>query len=946
MSVLPQIYRKLVLLLILFSLFLMSNTSKATSSMEGLNEPNSPVSDNDLPEDVYQIYLPLVSSKTPFQIGDWSSGWSMAGANPERTSWTAEEVKGSLKPIWFKPFEPYILQRVQIVAAHGNLYISTAKGLYALDAATGADKWVYPTEMPLGHSPTVYKDMVIVGGFDRQLHAINALNGQKIWTFQAGAGFDTNPLVIDGKVFVGNRDGFFYAVIAEGDNAGKLVWKYQTQGPIHYSAAYKNGVVFFASNDSHAYALDAQSGKQVWKSAKLPGAGFHSWWPVIYRDYVIFSGSYNYRFGSELGASSMRILDMEGVYPNYSEDPRGTLVGPLGKESGDWAAGTPTIDTSKPTLTDNGSTVPITEYFEKYPWRRTYFVLERATGSEYKTDLNNNGKPEYAPFLWFGTAGGNRYPPVVGSDGVIYQSNNYMSDKQISGGHITGWKVGTPHIGLITSGWNAIDEPIAHAAGGNLLYWSRCCDRVAGAIDITIPYDSVASSGSRSWSYFSYNLDQVLPGYNAMFDGSGDGDVHAVFGNEKGIYGYHGDGNPPIPYQGKVFMHRSNAVIAFGPGGEDVKALPVAIPTNPQNFSNQPNAQQLKERLAIEVDKMVKAGHLRPGYLNTGIFDMHARTNCGDRLIDYWHQPGDTLYALLRALPHLPNDLQPQTRQYLQKEFEEYPPYQINHIGWQGAPREIFDLPPEIQAHISNSSPSSSSNFPHWNLAPQSFYAMWKYAEVFGNAKSIFDASKNKLATAPPNDVLFELPHIHNAFIAGYIGYLELEKLAGYTPESKPVADELKRLLELRAETFSTDTPDSFFNVPQRRYCRTINVSKNFMYMVPELGQYLKEHAYEKVKDAIEEYEFLAPYWFVSQVENAYGEGVIQPLYDYHALFHAKAWILGQPQNQLVKYLDVPAFSVGDLFYIHNLVTAIETETNATSSTLEHQVHVCDSDWH
>src|SRR6058998_3928915 len=27
------------------------------------------------------------------------AGWPMAGANPERTSWTAEEVRGDLKPL-------------------------------------------------------------------------------------------------------------------------------------------------------------------------------------------------------------------------------------------------------------------------------------------------------------------------------------------------------------------------------------------------------------------------------------------------------------------------------------------------------------------------------------------------------------------------------------------------------------------------------------------------------------------------------------------------------------------------------------------------------------------------------------------------------------------------------------------------------------------------------
>ncbi len=41
--------------------------------------------------------------------------------------------------------EPYIAPSTQIIAANGLLYVSTARGLYVLDAATGATVWIYPT---------------------------------------------------------------------------------------------------------------------------------------------------------------------------------------------------------------------------------------------------------------------------------------------------------------------------------------------------------------------------------------------------------------------------------------------------------------------------------------------------------------------------------------------------------------------------------------------------------------------------------------------------------------------------------------------------------------------------------------------------------------------------------------------------------------------------------
>jgi len=272
------LFTVLITISIVFSSFGPSIAFAGTANAGRTDNLNPPVEDGSKDN---QIFLPLVRHRQ-------SPTWSMVAANPERTSWTAEEVKGDLKPQWFKVFEPYIPQKVQIIAAYGMLYVSTSAGLYALDSESGAEKWVYATAMPLGHSPTIDSGVAYVGGFDRKLHAISAYTGQRIWTFQAGAGFDTNPLVVEGNVFAGNRDGFFYALEAK---SGELAWKFQTQGPIHFSAAYKDGIVYFASNDNYAYALNAQSGKLVWKSDKLLGAGFHSWWPVVYHDTVIFSGS-------------------------------------------------------------------------------------------------------------------------------------------------------------------------------------------------------------------------------------------------------------------------------------------------------------------------------------------------------------------------------------------------------------------------------------------------------------------------------------------------------------------------------------------------------------------------------------------------------------------------------------------------------------------------------
>lgn len=853
---------------------------------------------------------------TPTPIPSGSAvGWPMAGANPQRTSWTSEEVRGNLRPIWYKPIEPYISQKVQIIAAYDLLYVATARGLYALDAASGAVRWVYPTEMPLGNSPTVDNGVVYVGGYDHKLHALNAQTGTLLWTFEAEHGFDTNPLVINNKVYLGNRDGYFYAIYANSAPLkGQLAWKFKTDGPIHYSAAYADGTLYFASDDSYAYALDAETGAQIWKSPKLPGAGFHSWWPVVYQDKIVLAGSNNYRSLIEPFYGPLHDLQVNDVFPNNQTDPRGTLVGTRGQVAGSWAVGTVTLDVTR-----------ILQYLEAKPWRRTVFVLNRSNGQEYTFDSNGNGKAEYAPFLWLGTKGqGNRYPPVIGADQVMYLANIYMSAPYIPGGHIVGWKVGTPFISLPSSRWTAADEPIAYSVGGNVIYWNHTLSRSAGAFDYTLPNPTFPDrSNSREWVYWDYNLSSLIPGFPGEW---------WYYGGDNGEYSAHGDQNPPIPYKGRVYVHRDNSVIALGNYTGAAAVLPVAatVQAAPASVAV-PSSTGLKQQLAAEIQKMLQVGHLRAGYYSTGLFDLLANGQLGDKLQDYFHNPADTYSTLIRALPYLDATLQNQVKQYLQTEFAAYPPCGVGTVGFAvGAAREAFDLPPEVEARRSQfpADFSGSSFYAGWNYwnggqycAPQAFYALWKYAQTFGGAQSLFNTYKNYLQ-APPADATLQLyPEAHNAYIAGYWGYLELQKLAGYA-ETPSVRTTLDHLLALRASTF--DKNNTARNLFTDGYGIVLAAARNFMYLTPELAQYLHDNALSKVQDAVNTYNTITPYWFVGKAEEHGREGVAQPLYEMNALFQAKAMVLKQPRTELIKYLDAPAFARGDLFYLQNLISLIE----------------------
>ena len=889
---------------------------------------------------------PAVSPAVPAQAE--TASWPMAAANPQRTSWSPEEVRGQLAVEWFRPIEPFVSHKTQVIAAEDKLFVSTARGLYAFQAATGAHLWTYGTEMPLGHSPTYANGILYVGGYDRRIHAVNASDGKlkSGWTFVgAGAGFETNPLVINSRVYAGNRDGYFYCLDA---NNGSLLWKWRDEtdeypdAPIRYSAAYKNGIFYFGSDNSHAYAIrdNGASAALVWKSEKLPGVGFSTYWPVVYtdkssgKDYVLFSGT-----KKEVGWVWFGDSYFDENYDIFAGIPTGGLIGATGSAAGDWVSGTRTIDATK-----------IQQYLNQNPHKRHLFVLDAASGTEY---------PVFAPVTWVSaTHGGSKVPPVIGKDGVIYTFIGYkngdpgLTPNAGASGGISGWKFGTQYVSQIYDYIRGYaDEAVTFTSGGNVIYWTEGFNMGYGAFEVNKPYGANAiweySPCGGLWGCLG------IPGYDEMYQSCG------LYGSCNGIYG--GGTNGLFPYKGRVYMLERNALIAFSSTGGARKLATVGTGTQTPPQSSALPASYLTQRLEAEITKMIAAGHLRPGFHDSGLWGQAANGAYspfveGDHLAEYFHNPGDTVTTLLGALPYLPPSLQAQVKTYVKNNYGPGSTYdftQIAHIGWkEGAQREIFTDTPERAALISrpNDDPNKviatvprtysqiAGEVQFWKFPQMSFYAAWKYAEVFpAEALAVFNALKGKLEPTSsnpkvPTDAEFiKFPYLLNAYIAGYRGYLELERLAGLTSAITQSSkwNEYTRLVNLRVNNFSKDagTDDSF------AYMKTMNVARNFMFLVPELADELRTGASAKVQDALTEYGDIEPYWFVSKFDETYGEGVYQPLYDFNALFLANAYILQEPYSELVKHLDVPAFYRGDLFYIQNLVAALQAASVGPSPT-------------
>jgi hypothetical protein len=334
-------------------------------------------------------------------------------------------------------------------------------------------------------------------------------------------------------------------------------------------------------------------------------------------------------------------------------------------------------------------------------------------------------------------------------------------------------------------------------------------------------------------------------------------------------------------------------------------------------------------QLRIEVEKMISAGHLKPGYYSAGMLDMIMDGRAGEAMQDYYHNPAETIYTLAIAYPHLPSNVQSSLSSYMQQEYFQYPLGSITHVGWgSGAERMSSPWPPDF--NVSPSTPGiagTTGNWIFWKFNPFNFYAAWKYVEVTGNASGVFDAIKGQYESPPSNTDYkvygYEAAHVLNTYIAGHIGYLELEQMAT-GQRSSTIQNTLNSLISTRLSMLDNINPPDI---------RGLEAS-GFAYLVPELGEEMYQNKRSRVQTYVDTYEDIMPYWFEAGADEQIkdplrglfaAEGSNTPLYAVNSLFSARAYALKQSRTELEKYIDVPYFEVGDLFYIQNLVAVIRS---------------------
>jgi len=224
------------------------------------------------------VLLAIVSS-VPAPRRAVADDWATFRHDSARSGVTSETLRAPLhsqwtyvpkhrpQPAWPEPGKE--MHRMpfdyayQVAVAGGTMYFGSSADskVYALDAATGRERWSFFTDGPIRFAPAVSGQRVLVGSDDGWLYCLSADRGKLLWKFRGGPRDErvlgnghiisrwplrTGVVVVDGIAYFAARmwpaEGVYvYAVRVED---GSVVWKNDSCGSMYIRLPHPTAEAF------------------------------------------------------------------------------------------------------------------------------------------------------------------------------------------------------------------------------------------------------------------------------------------------------------------------------------------------------------------------------------------------------------------------------------------------------------------------------------------------------------------------------------------------------------------------------------------------------------------------------------------------------------------------------------------------------------------------------
>lgn len=323
------------------------------------------------------------------------------------------------------------------IVVDGVMYVTSAWSIvYALDAKTGEELWVYDPGVDrsvgikaccdvVNRGVAVWEGKIYLGVIDGRLESIDAATGERLWstvTVDQSKPYTITgaPRVVKGKVLIGNGGaelGVRGYVSAYDADSGDMIWRFYT---VPNPDMEPDGAASDAAFEEIANVTWGQTG--AWKS---DGGGGTVWDSIIYdevNDAIIFgvgNGSpWNQRLRDPSGLdnlflSSIVSVDAEtGAYNWHFQTTPG--------DNWDYTATQTLILADLPLAEDGGDLRVVMQA----PKNGFFYVLDAETGAfingsgyvpqNWTTGLDETGRPIEVPEARYDTAPFNQTPGPLG----------------------------------------------------------------------------------------------------------------------------------------------------------------------------------------------------------------------------------------------------------------------------------------------------------------------------------------------------------------------------------------------------------------------------------------------------------------------------------------------------------------------------------------------------
>jgi outer membrane protein assembly factor BamB len=184
--------------------------------------------------------------------------WPLFRGNPLQNGVASSNLPAQLSVRWKFKTKDSVEAAAAIVA--GTVYVgSFDEHLYALDLATGKEKWKVKLG-PIKAAPSYKDGSLYVGTEEGLFFRLEAATGKTLWKFDTDSEITSSANFVGDRVLFGASNAILYCL----STAGKMVWKFRIEGgPVNGSPTVVGRRTFVGGCDSKLHIIDVDRGKEV-----------------------------------------------------------------------------------------------------------------------------------------------------------------------------------------------------------------------------------------------------------------------------------------------------------------------------------------------------------------------------------------------------------------------------------------------------------------------------------------------------------------------------------------------------------------------------------------------------------------------------------------------------------------------------------------------------------